>query len=158
MSHGAKHKEAEGETGLVAINDATQSPDPHSRWCANRSVGVAVALVAFCAYELFVSWRPFVEEREVYWVDIMAYVVVVSITAQVFIQFSCFRERLVVAITTLKLGVSLLARFVPNLLSPMGHHFLKQVGLAVWLVALATSVSMLYSSLRFQGKIGMSDG
>jgi hypothetical protein len=64
--------------------------------------------------------------------------------------FSCFRERLLLALTAISLGVGILSRLDLNDLLPVSA---LKVKLALWILASVVSFTVLISSIRSGPKL-----
>lgn len=130
--------------------DSLGQQDVHSRWCANRNTRIALALTAFCALEVFLSWRGLgqtIEKSDT--VSLFVGLFVIGWLVLLFATFKCVRERLVLGLLIIRFAVGFAIRVSPTL-SDSAADFWKRANVALWVVALALSLSMLYSSRRFR--------
>jgi hypothetical protein len=113
-----------------------------------RSVPVALGFVAFCALGTALSWRVLGQEGSQGGTSFLfGDIIVIAVLAQVFAKFSCVRERLVLGLLIVRFAAGVATKVAPTLFGQAGD-LLKRANFAVWAVALAVSLSILYSSLR----------
>jgi hypothetical protein len=129
------------------VNSQLQSPDFHSSSCPNRNRGMALGIVTFCALETALSWKAIGQEGPAHF-DLLWNLAAIAIVAQFFASFKCVRERLVLNLIIIRFAIGSIARMSPSLLVFTGD-LQKPIYFTIWTFALAVSLSMLYSSLRF---------
>jgi len=118
----------------------------HSRYCANKSLRVALCFVAVCLLMLYLNWRDLGQlysQPSAY--DLFWDVVSIAAGYQLLMVFRCLRERVVVGLGVLILIRVVLSRFVPALLNEFAGT-LRHAFLVLWVFALLTSLSMAISS------------
>jgi len=119
----------------------------HSKYCANRSAGIAITFLAICTLLAMNSWRSLESfsrpDRGL--IDFVARLVSIVFLVQLLKAFQCARERLVVGIY---LGNQLMW-FVYDYAFQVGVlRQLRFVNLLMWVLAAILSASMLVSTVR----------
>lgn len=136
--------------------DSSGKPqDAHSRWCANRNTRIALAVTAFFALEVFLSWRGLgqtIPKSDT--VSLFVSLFVIAWLVLLFVSFKCVRERLVLGLLIIRFAVGFAAEVAPAVFDSFysGPGLWKRANLALWAVTLAVSLSMLYSSLRLRSR------
>lgn len=125
------------------------SPEsPHDRFCANRSVALAVIFVSFCALVLIAFWRasgtPPAEDSGV--LSLLFEGCVIFGLGLSFTVFKCVRERVVIALSLLTPLRELLFAAAPKLAN--WRDFAYRLDLSASIIAMVISISMLISALR----------
>lgn len=120
----------------------------HARNCAIANSRTSIIFVAFCALEVFLSWRVLGKTFPAYnLVGVFRDIVMIMVCAKLLLIFRCFRERLVVGIVMLRYVISLVSGFMPTVFNRAAGP-IRSVDLALWVLALIVSLSMLIHSAR----------
>lgn len=127
----------------------TVSVDVHSRYCANRNIGVAFAFLAFCCMEAILSWRALGKEYPAQHgvMILLGQAVAIAVLAQLLTVFRCLRERIVLSLSIVRLATGLVAGLAPGWVSPAAVS-IRLGSLALWCLAGIISLSMLISASR----------
>jgi hypothetical protein len=134
------------------VDSTIRSADVHTRWCANRSMPTAIGFVTFCVLGAVLAWRVLGQEGVAHRTTaLFGDLIVITVLAQVFAKFSCVRERLVLGLLILRFGVAFVAKVAPALFGETGY-LVRRASFGLWVLALAVSLSMLYSALRFRSR------
>ena len=125
-----------------------QNEEYHTRNCAITNVRTSIIFVAFCAMEVFLSWRELGKVLPIYsQFNVLRDVFVIVACAQLLQMYRCFQERFVVSLVILRYMIALVSAFMPTLIN-RAAGFLGVVDLALWVLALIVSLSMLVQSAR----------
>jgi hypothetical protein len=121
----------------------------HERFCAYTHVRVAWFFVAFCALEVYSSWkavdRPIVRPSPF---NLVFYSLIVVAYAPIFLMiFRCFAERFVIAIATAHMTMAVISGFGPGLFDPL-THVISWCFFALWIIALILSMRMPIHAIR----------
>jgi hypothetical protein len=120
----------------------------HALYCPVKSAKSALFLVASFSLVAFVAWKglhkPF-EPPDV--VELFFVVIVGAILAKWLVAFTCFRDRLVIGIVIVNLLTGEVTRFLPSVFGQYAE-IIKSGKLALWLLGLLVSATMLVQSFR----------
>jgi hypothetical protein len=136
------------------MNPANSTPDYHSAFCLARDWRASLFCVLFSGWQVLVRFiaigKPFPVEHEPF-LYIVGVIGVVVFLVQQMVRLKCVRERIVFGV-----AIAGLAFHVARLLSPSVatyQTFVFQVALlAIWALALGTSLSLFWSAMRQSGK------
>lgn len=135
------------------------SDQRHERsWCAFTHLRVAIAFLAFCVLELFLSWKeldkPFLRVSAF---ELPFYLLVLVVFAPMYmIVFRCFSERFVIGITTVHIAMPVIVWLVPTPFNP-SSGLVGRAFLGLWVLALLMSLGMTVQSVR-NPYIGLHNG
>jgi hypothetical protein len=120
----------------------------HAQYCAVKNVRVALFLVAFFAWEVFLSWEVLdkaFSRSSLY--DEFWRVVTIAACAKFLAMFRCFPERFVVGVVMLRLVIGLVCGFFPILINPVAG-LVRSGNLGLDVFALITSLGMAVLSTQ----------
>ena len=121
----------------------------HLRICAIKNAWIAAFLVAFFTLEVFLSWResgkPIIEHN-LY--DLLFRIVLWSIVLlPVLLKiYRCFPERLIIGIVMIRIVTGWVFEYEPNAVETVAG-LVSQYNVALYMLALLTSLALLISSL-----------
>jgi hypothetical protein len=120
----------------------------HARNCAIANSRTSIVFVAFCALEVYLSWRVLGKAFSPYnLVGVFRDIVMIMVCVKLLLIFRCFRERSVVGIVMLRYVISLASGFVPTLFNQAAGP-IRSADLALWVLALIISLSMFVQSAQ----------
>lgn len=136
---------------LLKLRFTQSKPDyeAHARYCAVSNSRIAAYLVGFFTLEVFLSWRelgnPFVE-HSLY--DLLFRIVLWSIVLfPVLFRISrCLPERFIIGIVMIRTVTGWVFEYAPNIVDAVAGR-VRQCNLALYILALFTSLVLLVSSL-----------
>ncbi len=122
----------------------------HERfWCAFTHTRVAWFFVAFCGWEVFLSWKGLDKPlSRPSLVEIPFYILAVAVYAPIFwMVLRCITERFVIAIATVHTAITVVSWLLPTLLNPVAGLF-RRAFLVLWCLAFLMSLNMPIQSVR----------
>ena len=127
----------------------------HERfWCAFTHIRVAWFFVAFCALQVFNSWRALDKPiSRPHLTELPFNVLIILIYAPIlWMVLRCFTERFVIGIATVHMAISVVSWFAPGLLVASLFNpatvLVRRVFFALWIVAFLLSLNMPLQSAR----------
>ncbi len=128
------------------MTQGRSNEEVHARYCAVRNVRIALLFVAFCTLQAFLWWRDLDKAFPQYGpYDLVWHVIAIAVIVKLFAAFACLRERFVLGLGIAVLVRGLVSGFKPSLIDPVAG-MVRHAFLALWVVALLLSLSMLVSS------------
>jgi hypothetical protein len=130
------------------ITQSKPNDEVHARFCAIKNARIAAFLVGFFTLEVFLIWRelgkPFVE-HSLY--DLLFRIVLWSVLFPILFRISrCFPERFILGIVMIGTVTGWVFEYAPNVVDPIAG-LVRQCNLALYILALLTSLALLVSSL-----------
>lgn len=120
----------------------------HALYCPVKNVRSALFLVAYFSVTAFVGWKGLHRDlKHPSLVELLFAMLVVALLAKWLVNFTCFRERLVLGIAIVSLVTGEVVSFVPSVFSQYVET-VKFCKLALSLVGLLVSLTMLVQSAR----------
>lgn len=120
----------------------------HRRYCVVRNPRSALVLVFCLALVVLVSWNGLRKPmQQVSIIDLPLYVLVIAILVGCLVNFSCFRERLIVGLAMASLVIGGISALVPVKVGPI-DGLIKYGKFGLWTFALLISLSALIDSVR----------
>lgn len=130
------------------LSQGRSDEEIHAHYCANRKVGSALVVVAFCALEVFLSWRLLGREFSAYRVNgLLADLILIGVGVRLILIFRCLRERIVIGVAIVRGFVGLISMAIPNLLNPFAGTVRFGI-VSLWVLAFLVGLSMLVDSVR----------
>jgi hypothetical protein len=125
-----------------------QNEEYHARNCAITNIRTSLIFVAFCAVEVFLSWRELGKVLPIYsQFNVLRDVFVIVACTQLLQMYRCFQERFVISLVILRYVIALVSAFMPTPMNRVAD--LVGIGdLTLWVLALIVSLSMLVQSAR----------
>ena len=118
----------------------------HSRYCAVRSMRMALIFVAFCTLEVFLSWKTLGKSFSEYSIfEILRDIAVIGACVIFMLMYKCFWERFVIGLIIVRYVTGLVTGFAPHIIDPFSG-LVRLGNLALWVLALIVSLSMLVQS------------
>jgi hypothetical protein len=129
----------------------------HRRYCANRNVKAALFWTAANCWITYLIWRPLAAEHPTSQTDFDTFLLFRDLFfysfASVFLVYCavgvlrCLRERIVLGVWAISLGVGVLGRLMPDVVESATAE-IKTVRLILWLLASLMSLSMLHTAIQ----------
>jgi hypothetical protein len=123
--------------------------ESHALYCPVKNAKSALFLVAFFCLTSFLSWKGLNKPLEHYSLGQLLVVAIfaVAVVATWLVEFTCFRERLVLGIVIINLLTMEVQGFVPSVFSK--HvEMVKSAKLALGFLGLLVSLTMLIDAAR----------
>lgn len=130
------------------MKQAPSDQDSHALHCPIKNVKSALFVVgAFCVIT-FASWNGLHKPPEHdSLAQLISVIFVLAMLAQFFVEFTCFRERLLLGIATIHLLTMEVQGFAPSVFS--NHlELVKSIKFALVLLGLFVSLTMLIQAAR----------
>jgi hypothetical protein len=136
------------EQGGQLMKQKLSDDEGHARYCPIKNVKSALFLVVSFSVIAFVGWKGLDKPPTHYRLDQLVIVIfVVAMLARLLGEFTCFRERFLLAIIIISLMIMEVQGFVPSVFSK--HvELVKSLRFALDLVGLLVSVTMLIDAAR----------
>jgi hypothetical protein len=122
--------------------------ESHALQCPIKNMKSALFVVVSFSLIAFVSWRGLNKPQEHYSLaQLLIVIFVVALVAQLLVEFTCFRERLLLGIAIINLLTMEIQGFAPSVFSK--HvELVKSVKFALVLLGLLVSLTMLIQAAR----------
>ncbi|MFI5059356.1 MAG: hypothetical protein ACHQLQ_14375 [Candidatus Acidiferrales bacterium] len=120
----------------------------HALYCPVKNTKSALFLVAYFSVAAFGNWKGLHKAPEhLDLVSLSFIIIVLALLAKSFVNFTCFRERLVFVLVIVSFVTGEVCGFFPAIVGPYAH--VMELGkLALSLLGLLVSLTMLVQSAR----------
>ena len=136
------------EQGGVPMRRKLSDQEFHALYCPVKNAKSALFLVAYFSLQAFGNWKGLHEAPEhLDLVSLSFIIIVVAMLAKSLVNFTCFRERLVLGLIIVSFVTGEVYGFFPGIVGPYAY-LVKFGDLALSLLGLLVSLTMLVQSAR----------